>query len=84
MPLFSKKPVVISATQFFIADHTTHTDVCFGTPNPELEPYLVGKHWLPTLEGWHEVSDGDWVITGVKGEKYPCKPDIFAATYEPV
>ncbi len=30
------------------------------------------------------VSDGDWIITGVQGEHYPCKPDIFAATYEPV
>jgi hypothetical protein len=36
-----------------------------------------------TLEGDMRVSPGDWIITGVKGEKYPCKPDIFAATYEP-
>ena len=40
--------------------------------------------WIDTLEGGHIVCPGDWVITGVKGEKYPCKPDIFAATYEPV
>jgi hypothetical protein len=38
--------------------------------------------WLDTLEGGHVVCPGDWVITGVKGERYPCKPDIFAATYE--
>jgi hypothetical protein len=37
-----------------------------------------------TKEGKHVVSPGDWIITGVQGEKYPCKPDIFAATYEPV
>ena len=37
-----------------------------------------------TLEGSLNVSPGDWIITGVKGEKYPCKPDIFEATYEPV
>jgi hypothetical protein len=37
-----------------------------------------------TLEGNHRVSWGDWIIRGVKGELYPCKPDIFAATYEPV
>ena len=38
---------------------------------------------IKTIEGWHVVTDGDWIITGVKGERYPCKPDIFAATYEP-
>ncbi len=40
--------------------------------------------WIDTLEGGHIVCPGDWVITGVKNEHYPCKPDIFAATYEPV
>lgn len=39
---------------------------------------------IPTLEGLMEAKVGDWIITGVKGEKYPCKPDIFAATYEPI
>jgi hypothetical protein len=40
--------------------------------------------WIDTLEGGHIVCPGDWIITGVKGEHYPCKPDIFAMTYEPV
>ena len=40
--------------------------------------------WIDTLEGGHNVCPGDWIITGVKGERYPCKPDIFSATYEPV
>jgi hypothetical protein len=40
--------------------------------------------WIDTLEGSHTVCPGDWIITGVKGEMYPCKPDIFAATYDPV
>ena len=40
--------------------------------------------WVDTLEGGHVVCPGDWIIQGVKGEYYPCKPDIFAATYEPV
>ena len=40
--------------------------------------------WIDTLEGGHIVCPGDWVITGVQGERYPCKPDIFAKTYEPV
>lgn len=57
--------------------------------------YLAMKGGLPniggddvymirTLEGPLKVSHGDWIIIGVKGEKYPCKPDIFEATYEPV
>lgn len=39
--------------------------------------------WIDTLEGGHIVCPGDWIITGVAGERYPCKPDIFARTYEP-
>lgn len=38
--------------------------------------------WIDTLEGGHIVCPGDWIITGVHGERYPCKPDIFKATYE--
>ncbi len=40
--------------------------------------------WIDTLEGGHVACPGDWIITGVAGEHYPCKPDIFAATYEAV
>lgn len=40
--------------------------------------------WIDTKEGGHIVCPGDWIITGVQGERYPCKPDIFAATYEEV
>lgn len=45
---------------------------------PALLPYIS------TLEGKHFISEGDYIITGVKGERYPCKPDIFELTYEPV
>jgi len=38
--------------------------------------------WIPTLEGLMLATEQDWVIKGVRGELYPCKPDIFAATYE--
>ncbi len=38
--------------------------------------------WIDTLEGGHTVCPGDWIITGIKGEVYPCKPDIFEETYE--
>jgi hypothetical protein len=40
--------------------------------------------WIETLEGGHVVCPGDWIITGIKGEMYPCKPDIFEESYEPV
>tara|TARA_R110000824_G_scaffold401790_1_gene616467 strand:- start:49754 stop:50431 length:678 start_codon:yes stop_codon:yes gene_type:complete len=57
-------------------------------------PGAVGSAWVEheapavgfmigTLEGHHHVSTGDWIIRGVKGEIYPCKPDIFEATYSP-
>ncbi len=39
--------------------------------------------WIDTLEGGHIVCPNDWIITGVQNERYPCKPDIFAATYDP-
>lgn len=40
--------------------------------------------WVDTLEGGHTVCPGDYIITGVKGEVYPCKPDIFNLTYDPL
>ena len=49
---------------------------------PNYEGYH--KHVIETIEGNMDVQIGDWIITGVKGEKYPCKPDIFVATYEAV
>jgi len=47
-----------------------------------ITPWFLG--WIETLEGGHIICPGDWIITGVKGEHYPCKPDIFELTYEPV
>jgi len=83
---FRKKPVVIDAMQF------KHIDGFNGIKTIALATSLglsrnkgVSVVWeIPTLEGWHIVSSGDWIITGVKGEKYPCKPDIFELTYERV
>ena len=47
--------------------------------------YIMHVHgWIDTLEGGHIVCPRDWIITGVRGEHYPCKPDIFAETYEVV
>jgi len=45
---------------------------------------LTSKKEIETLEGTMTGSVGDWLVTGVDGEKYPCKPDIFRRTYEPV
>lgn len=66
---YRKKPVVIEATQWFKdGDHPAVTDIGL----------------IATLEGNMHVTPGDYIITGVKGEHYPCKPDIFELTYEPV
>ena len=89
MPQFRKKPVVISAEQW--SGHGSGEDLAFFEVSPEEaeDPCEVcikdlRKHaWIPTLEGGHRVCPGDWIITGVKGERYSCKPDIFEATYEP-
>lgn len=82
---FRKKPVMVEAVQFFAADAATQEHVNFGCPCGDNEACgKCGKWWISTLEGPLFVSEGDWIITGIKGEHYPCKPDIFAATYEPV
>ena len=52
------------------------------TPCAQCDVIMHDHGWIETLEGGHIVCPGDWVITGVKGEHYPCKPDIFAETYE--
>lgn len=70
---FVKKPVVIEATQFFkMGDHPA---VFYGHS---------GVPTIETLEGEMMVQKNDWIITGVKGEHYLCKPDIFEMTYERV
>jgi hypothetical protein len=80
MAQFRKKPVVIEASQWFkLGQHPA----VLAAPLQPIDGYIVGTHgWIQTLEGGHIVTPGDWIITGVKGEHYPCKPDIFAATYE--
>jgi len=81
---YRKKPVVIEAVQFF----DTTENLC------ELDEFIGGlvvdysdkKHpavKIHTLEGVMRAEVGDWIIRGVNGEFYPCKPDIFGKTYEP-
>lgn len=86
MHRFRKKPVVIEAVQHF-------SDM--GTYTASIPVWLIeacgsgavfargGDTFIDTLEGEMRVSDGDWIIRGIKGELYPCKPDVFDATYEP-
>ena len=81
MPRFRKKPVVIGAAQWNGTNlHEIRDTIHAGV-------YLDAQNRLvcPTLENQVlYAAIGDWIICGVKGEVYPCKPDIFAATYEPV
>ena len=79
MPRFRKLPVEVEAVQWFKeGDH------------PAVENYshsdgYQGNDWFPvvsTLEGRMRVTPGDWIVTGVLGEVYPVKPEIFAQTYE--
>ena len=88
---YRKKPIVIEATQWF--QNGDHPEVRFygGSPNvgfatkcKECSQIMSEHGRIATLEGDHIVCPGDWIITGIKGERYPCKPDIFDATYEPV
>jgi hypothetical protein len=81
MAKYRKRPVVIEAYQWHEEmgeGNGVYLDAN-GTHSRD-EPFYAVR----TLEGPLRVSDGDWIITGVKGEQYPCKPDIFVATYEPV
>lgn len=82
MAKFRKKPVVIEAQQF------DGTPQCANRLCEELKNVycdaMSGALYCKTLEGTLSVSPDDWIITGVNGEQYPCKPDIFEKTYVPV
>ena len=100
MSKFRKKPVVIEAELWYkngdhsqdgphtkegrIVRYYRHPEYSGSAPCSECGQVLHDHGWIDTLEQGHRVCPGDWIITGVKGERYPCKPDIFAATYEPV
>ena len=83
MAKFKKKPVVIEATQWFkLGELPDIVGVVPAYLNQVTNREVCG--WVNTLEGGHIVTPGDWIITGVHGENYPCKPDIFEKTYEKV
>lgn len=93
---YRKKPVVIEAFQMTEERRSDNSEwpdwlheawqtdaregaLFIDADDPERQKLIIG-----TREGVHRVSWGDWIIRGVKGELYPCKPDIFEATYEKV
>ena len=80
---FRKKPVVIEAIQYDGTDES-YEEVCRFCKGVLLNPVGHRKFYIETLEGGHEASPGDWIIKGIKGEFYPCKPDIFKQTYEAI
>lgn len=83
MPKFQKKPVVIEARRWSGANAVPLLD-WINAHEDDRTAFQDGSSLIiPTLEGNHEASLGDWIIQGVAGEFYPCKPDIFEATYEP-
>ena len=81
---FRKKPVVIEAMQYKDTKQG-HKEILAFCPTGRFT-HGVGRYFfeIPTLEGDHTATPGDWIIKGVKGEFYPCKPDIFEQTYERV
>jgi hypothetical protein len=93
---FRKKPVVIEAWQFDLDASRQADTLANSVGRTALEAWCGGSilgitipaeqrvMHIQTLEGEMEAHVGDWIIRGVKGEFYPCKPDIFEATYERV
>lgn len=78
MKKYRKKPIVIEAIQF---DGRNGQEIQCFTDILKITPTCWGTLLIDTLEGTMEASAGDWIIQGIQGELYPCKPDIFKATY---
>ena len=91
MAKYRKKPVVIEAFQYEQVEGAKWAEpqwwkdaLCKGVGKAGAAWWQPGRLVVGTLEGEHIVSPGDWIIRGVAGEIYPCKPDIFEQTYEAV
>ena len=89
---YKKKPVVIEAIQWtglnleeiknFVGKDLEYNICDTAWEVAKGVPHILMK--IKTLEGYHLVTEGDYIIKGIKGEFYPCKPDIFKETYDPV
>ncbi|MCO7127805.1 PGDYG domain-containing protein [Sporolactobacillus shoreicorticis] len=86
MPKYRKKPVVIEAELYRpgLEDGFKDAFVSIGQVVRGEKIKIQKRPFIHTLEGDHIISPGDYIITGVEGERYPCKPDIFEKTYEKV
>lgn len=91
---YKKKPVIVEAIQWFndgddsdVKNYDSREEVTLLRIRSICEicnKRMYEHGWIKTLEGGHIVCPGDYIITGIKGEKYPCKPDIFKLTYETI
>jgi hypothetical protein len=85
---YRKRPVVVEAWQFIYAHFRAEENKAWD--DTDLATFNIfwdslDEHWfIETLEGPLVISDGDWIIRGVLGETYPCKPDAFTQSYEDV
>lgn len=77
MALFRKKPVVVEANR--LTKSNSHVLAVWSGATELDDSYDI---LIPTLEGEMLATEGDWIIRGLKGEFYPCKPDIFEASYD--
>jgi len=92
MAKYRKKPVVIDAEVYvegmedgwYVIEKDGKLGGVYYLHNDSIKPEIHKKLHpaIRTLEGWLKIREGDYIITGVKGERYPCKPDIFEQTYE--
>jgi hypothetical protein len=83
MATYRKKPVVIEAVRFIPQDMTSSDPfVRRRGSSPALRTQFEVYDYLH--DTWVGLVEGDWIITGIQGETYPCKPDVFEATYEAV
>ena len=83
MGKYRKKPVVIEAVHYRRGEIPDDDFIIEGIKTGKLRHCDDDTFLIDTLEGSMIARPGDWIIRGVKGEFYPCKPDIFEATYEP-
>ena len=83
MAKFRKKPVVIDAVQWTGVNHLiTSTFMAGSGATLDYTESALGEIIIPTLEGEMRATAGDYIIKGIEGEIYPCKPEIFEKTYE--